>query len=175
MARATEANELPCLELLEATPDVLRGLLSGLSEEDAKWKPAADRFSIAQVLGHLSHAEGHCYRARLDRFWSEDRPVFESYDALTFFEAYRDADPEDAFNHLEEQRETNLEFLRSLPAGAAARVALHTDAGEITLGNMLHEWAMHDLSHVRQIAELVRARKCLAGAGPLGRYHRVNP
>ena len=34
---------------------------------------------------------------------------------------------------------------------------------------MLNEWAMHDLGHIRQIAELVRARKYLAGAGPLGK------
>jgi len=33
---------------------------------------------------------------------------------------------------------------------------------------MLHEWTLHDLGHIRQIAELVRARKYLADAGPLG-------
>ncbi len=45
---ATDA--LPCLDLLEATPAILRGLMAGISEEDALWKPAADRFSIAEVL-----------------------------------------------------------------------------------------------------------------------------
>jgi hypothetical protein len=60
-------NELPCLDLLEATPAILRGLMSEISEEDARWKPAGDHFSIAEVLSHPSHSEGHCYRARLDR------------------------------------------------------------------------------------------------------------
>ena len=48
-------------------------------------------------------------------------------------------------------------------------------AGEITLSQMLHEWALHDLGHVRQIAELVRARKYLAGAGPLGEDYQLKP
>ena len=35
---------LPCLDLLEATPAILRGLMSEISEEDARWKPAAGPF-----------------------------------------------------------------------------------------------------------------------------------
>ena len=46
--------------------------MTELTDEDARWKPAPDRFSVAEVLAHLSHSEGHCYRMRLDRFLSED-------------------------------------------------------------------------------------------------------
>ncbi len=35
-----------------------------LSDEDVRWKPSPDRFSVAEVLAHLSHSEAHCYRAR---------------------------------------------------------------------------------------------------------------
>jgi hypothetical protein len=166
---------LPCLDLLESTPEILRGLMTGLSGEDARWKPAPDRFSIAEVLAHLSHSEGHCYRQRLDRFLNEERPEFEPDDAQMYLDMYRDADPEDAFDHFEEQRETNLEFLRTLPAADGGRKALHREAGEITLDQMLHEWALHDLGHIRQVAELVRARKYLAGAGPLGKPYQLKP
>jgi hypothetical protein len=168
-------NGLPCLDILEATPDLLRGLMCELDADDASWKPAPDRFSIAEVLAHLSHTEGHCYRARLDRFLEEERPVLEPDDAQMHLELYRNADAEDAFDHFEEQREINVEFLRELPESAGERVALHKAAGEITLANMLHEWAMHDLGHVRQVAELVRARKHLAGAGPLAKGYQLKP
>ena len=63
-------DSLPCLDLLEATPAILHGLMSEISEEDVRWKPAEDRFSIAEVLSHLSHSEGDCYRSRVDRFLS---------------------------------------------------------------------------------------------------------
>lgn len=168
-------NGLPCLDMLEATPALLRGLMCEVSAEDARWKPAPDRFSIAEVLAHLSHTEGHCYRSRLDRFIAEQRPELEPDDAQLHLDLYREADPEDSFDHFEEQRETNVEYLRDLPPGAGDRVAMHREAGEITLRQMLHEWALHDLGHVRQIAELVRARKYLAGAGPLGTSYQLRP
>ena len=69
-------NGLPCLDLLDATPGILRGLMMELTEADARWKPAPDRFSVAEVLAHLSHSEGRCYRMRLDRFMAETRPEF---------------------------------------------------------------------------------------------------
>jgi hypothetical protein len=168
-------SDLPCLELLEATPEILRGLMRELSDDDARWKPAPDRFSIAEVLAHLSHSEAHCYRMRLDRFLEEDIPSFETDDAQMYLELYRDADPEDAFDHFEEQREINIEFLQNLPPGSGERKANHAEVGEITLAQMLHEWALHDIGHIRQIAELVRARKYLAGAGPLGKFYQLRP
>jgi DinB superfamily len=166
---------LPCVDMLEATPDILRGLMCELSEEDAAWKPAPDRFSVAEVLAHLSHSEGHCYRARLDRFLDEEMPAFEADDAQMHLHLYRDADAEDSFDHFEEQRETNVEFLRDLPAEAGERRAMHSAAGEVTLSQMLHEWVLHDLGHIRQVAELVRARRYLAGAGPLGADYKLQP
>lgn len=168
-------NGLPCLDLLEATPGILHGLMTELTEQDARWKPAPDRFSVAEVLAHLSHSEGHCYRMRLNRFMTEGRPEFEPDDAQMYLDLYRDADPEDAFNQLEEQRENNLKFLRDLPAGAGERIALHREYGEITLAQMLNEWALHDLGHIRQIAELVRARKYRAGAGAMASGYNLKP
>jgi hypothetical protein len=172
---AIQDEGLDCLDLLETTPAILRGLMCELSDEDARWKPAPERFSVAEVLAHLSHSEGDCYRARLDRFMAEDLPEFESDDASNYHDLYRDADPEDSFDHFEEQRETNVELLRTQPHSAGELRAIHKQAGEITLAQMLHEWAMHDLGHIRQVAELVRARKHFAAAGPLGREYHLQP
>src|SRR5438046_10402639 len=126
-------NGLPCLNLLAATPGILRGLMIELTDDDARWKPAPERFSVAEVLAHLSHSEGHCYRMRLDRFMTETRPEFEPDHARMYLDLYRGADPEEAFAKFEEQRENNLEFLRDLPAGAGDRIALHKEYGVITL------------------------------------------
>ncbi|HYL95567.1 MAG TPA: DinB family protein [Terriglobales bacterium] len=168
-------NALPCLGLLAATPGILRGLLTELSGEDARWKPGPDRFSVAEVLAHLAHSESHCYRMRLDRFMAETRPEFEPDDAQMYLDLYRGADPEEAFGRFQHQRESNLAFLRDLPNGAGERVALHREFGEITLAQMLHEWALHDLGHIRQVAELVRARKYQTGAGPMAASYNLKP
>ena len=169
------ANTLPCLDLLAATPGVIRGLMSELTDDDARWKPAPGRFSVAEVLAHLAHSEGHCYRRRVDRFLAEERPTLEPDDAQMHLHLYRDADPDEAFRRFESEREANVRYLREQDPEIGRRVALHKEAGEITLNHMLHEWALHDLGHVRQIAELVRARRYLDGAGPLGREYRLEP
>ena len=168
-------DSLPCLDLLEATPAILRGLMAEISDDDARWKPADDRFSVAEVLSHLSHSEGRCYRARVDRFLAEDYPEFEPDDAQMYLDVYRNGDPKRDFGHFEDQRKTNIKLLRGLPAEMGNRKALHRSAGEIALSQMLHEWALHDIGHIRQIAELVRARKYLAGAGPLGEDYQLKP
>ncbi len=168
-------NRLPCLDLLEATPGILRGLMVELNDEDARWKPAPERFSIAEVLAHLSHSEGHCYRMRLDRFMAETLPAFEPDDAQMYLDLYRAADPEKSFDEFKDQREANIAFLRDLPNGAGDRVALHREFGEITLAQMLNEWALHDLGHIRQVAELIRARKYQAGAGPMAASYQLKP
>ena len=170
-----EDEGLDCLDLLEETPGTLRGLMRELSPADAAWKPAPDRFSVAEVLAHLSHSEGHCYRMRVDRFLNEEMPEFEPDDAQMYVDLYREADAEDSFDHFEEQRDTNLEFLRTLPRAAGERRAMHKEVGEITLQQMLHEWAMHDLGHIRQIAELVRARMHWRQAGKLGESYKLQP
>ena len=43
-------DELPCLDLLEATPTILRGLMSEISDEDARWKPA----SLSKATGQAT-------------------------------------------------------------------------------------------------------------------------
>jgi hypothetical protein len=168
-------DQLPCLDLLAATPAILRGLMTEISEEDARWKPADDRFSIAEVLAHLAHSEGDCYRARLDRFLTVEMPEFEPDDAQMHLELYRNADPREGFGHFEDQRGKNVELLRGLPAETGERKATHKAVGQITLSQMLHEWVLHDIGHIRQIAELVRARRYLAGAGPLGEDYQLKP
>lgn len=168
-------NGLPCLDLLKATLGILRGLMTELTAEDARWKPSPERFSVAEVLAHLSHSEGHCYRMRLDRFMAETRPEFESDDAQMYLDLYRGADAEEALDQFEHQREANIEFLRELPDSAGNRIALHREFGEITLAQMLNEWALHDLGHIRQVAELVRARKYQAGAGPMAASYHLKP
>jgi DinB superfamily len=165
------------LRQLEATPEILRLLMDGLSEEDAIWKPASNRFSIAETLEHLSHVEGHCFRPRLESMVNEDNPALEPYDQEAYFAAgqYSGRNAEDSFDHFEEQRELNLEYLRGLPAGAADRIGTHSELGPIAVSHLLNEWAFHDLAHIRQISEIIRALKYYPHLGPIQSQYKINP
>jgi DinB family protein len=168
---------LPGLEQLEKTPEILRLLMDGLSGEEANWKPGAKRFSIAETLEHLSHVEGHCFRLRVERMIEEENPELESYDTDAYFAAgqFSGRDAEDSFDHFEEQRELNLEYLRGLPESVLQRTGRHSRLGDITIANVMNEWALHDLTHIRQIADLIRALKYYPHIGPFQSEYEIHP
>ena len=168
---------LPGLEQLEVTPEILRLLLDDLSEQDARWKPAPDRFSIAEVLEHLSHVEGHCFRARVELMVTEDDPEIEPYDTESYIAEgqYSGRDAEDSFDHFEEQRGLNLEYLHALEDNVANRGGIHAKLGVITIAHVLNEWAFHDIGHIKQISEIVRALKYYPGMGPFQSQYKINP
>jgi hypothetical protein len=168
---------LPGLDQLSATPEILRLLMGGLSEDDTQWKPAPNRFSIAEALEHLSHVEGHCFRARVERMVNEDNPAIEPYDPDVYFAdgQYSGRDAEDSFDHFEEQREMNVEYLRELPASVADRIGTHGKIGVITISHVMNEWAFHDIGHIKQIGEIIRALKYYPGMGAFREQYKINP
>lgn len=161
--------ELPAIDQLAATPEILRQLMANVSDFDAVNRPYPSRWSIAEVLEHLAHIEGGMFRLRADLIVNEDNPTVEPYDQNDFDAegAYSGRDPEDSFAHFEEQREANIEFLLDLDPSAAQRTAQHPVAGTFSLEDMLNYWVAHDLSHIRQVAELVRTTTFLPNIGNL--------
>jgi hypothetical protein len=169
--------EHPALDQLAATPEILRILMAGVSDEMAVRKPAPDRWSIAEVLEHLSHVEGHLFHVRLDQMLAADGVEVEPYDEKAFdaLGVYSGNDPEESFAHWEEQREAAVERIRTLDATRLKRTGRHPELGVFTVEQLLNNWVCHDLGHVRQIAELVRAYAFLPEAGPFQTEYKLNP
>jgi hypothetical protein len=169
--------EHPAIDQLAATPEILRLLMAQLSDEDALWIPGRGRWSVAEILAHLSHVEAHYFRAGVQAMIERNDPEVEPYETPEWEEngTYRDRDPEESFAHWEEQREDNVGFLRGLDTAALRRTGRHPAVGAVTVGNYLNEWALHDLGHVRQIAEIVRARLYLPNIGPFQAQYKVSP
>jgi hypothetical protein len=174
---AAKTLDHPALDQMAATPDIFRALLSGISNAQVNWKPTPDRFSIAELLERLSHVEAHCFRIRFDEILAADNPEVAPYDQNEYYAkgAYSNRDAEESLAHWEEQREDNLEFLHSLDPKALSRTGTHTVRGQFTLANLLNEWALHDLGHVRQLAELVRAQLYYPEIGPFQVEYTLKP
>ena len=164
------------ISFLEKTPKVLETLLAGTSEETLSWKPAPDRWSIAEVLAHLAAIET-LYGQRAQRMATEDSPVLEKYDPgrASAEGHYAQGDAEAYLAAFAEARQGTLAFLSMLPPTAGERSAQHAEMGRITLSQMLHELASHDLGHLRQIAELYRALEFYPYAGPFQKYSNPKP
>ncbi|HSC71666.1 MAG TPA: DinB family protein, partial [Candidatus Methylomirabilis sp.] len=55
--------------------------------------------------------------------------------------------------------------IRQLSPGDLASRAVHSEIGEITLANLLAEWVIHDLGHIRQLI-VAAAQPYLPAIGP---------
>jgi len=164
------------LELLEKTPVLLETMLGGLSPDLLQWKPALDRWSISEVLHHLSHIEP-VFADRVRRMITEDKPSLMRYTQphLSDPSFYASGLAAEHLAHLTDARRDIVGFIKTAPASAATRSGHHSELGTITVSNMLHEWASHDLGHIRQIAELYRARAFHPHAGPFQQYSHPKP
>lgn len=163
------------METLAATPAVLRAILSSASEADAAWKPAPNRWSIAEVLGHLCHAEPRAFRGRVQRMVEEDNPALPGYNPDDYASEYTGLTMAEGLAEFERLRGETLTYLRSLPATSVSRSGAHSELGPVNVWQLLHEWPFHDLGHIRQIAEIIRARRFYPHMGPWQQIYKLNP
>jgi hypothetical protein len=175
--QAAATPDIPGIQQISALPSVLRALLTGVSDDEARWKPLPERWSISEVLGHLCHVEANSLRYRAQVILRNDNSEFPDYDPSVFEAAgaFERANIAAALDEFEHARGVSMELLRTVTPAALSRTGRHAALGEVTMSNLLNHWALHDLSHLRQIVELIRAVKFYEGAGEWSKYHRVNP
>ena len=156
------------VSLLEKTPGLLELLLRDVPAEALQWKPAADRWSITEVLAHLLTIE-RLYEQRARRMVIEESPALTRYVPPAEPGVPRKP-PRQYLEELVALRRAFVFFLHSVPSAAGGRTGNHPEMGVITLSQMLHELANHDLGHIQQIAELYRAYSFSPHAGPFQKY-----
>jgi len=70
----TEAELKKHLEAAEKSPKEIAAAVSGLAPEVLRRKPAPDKWSILEILGHLADIE-IVYGYRLRQMLADDKPV----------------------------------------------------------------------------------------------------
>jgi hypothetical protein len=166
---------MSALHVLEQTPGVLRSLLGSATEEDLNWQPAPDRWSITMVLAHLHDMEGAGFRSRFQAILESDKPFLPSYDQLGLFRNGASFDGLAELAAFEHQRRITLDWLKKLPSEAAGRTGRHQQLGEISVAELLNEFAFHDLGHIRQVAEVYRSHAFYPRMGGFRSYYEIHP
>jgi hypothetical protein len=140
------------IALLERTPGVLRALLGGLPSSWLDGRDTPDGWTPHDVVGHLISAELDDWipRAELIVEHGTARP-FDPFDRFAHIERDRDATLPELLDRFEALRAANLGRLRELVGpGDLDRRGRHPALGEVTMGELLATWAVHDLDHVAQ-------------------------
>jgi hypothetical protein len=166
---------LPAFGILERTPAVLRGMLAGATSEELGWRPNEGRWSIAMVLAHLADVEENGFVQRFRAIAGQESPFLPSYDQWALFLTRTEFDAGEELTRFEERRQATLAWLKGLPDEVRSRTGRHEELGAISFDNLLNEFAFHDLGHLRQVAELYRAKAFYPRMGTFQQYYRINP
>jgi len=144
--------------ILASTPEKAHREIAGMSRRELKARPAPGKWSVQEILAHLDDIEEVGMRARVAAIVEQDQPALASFDqekrAVEL--NYNRKEVQQTLAHFARQRQANLRWLRTLRPAQMKRKGIHQKVGEITAGEMMHEWAFHDLGHLRQILEVKR-------------------
>ena len=141
---------------MTANVDAIGGLTSGVSDEQVKWRPAPEKWSILEVLCHLYDEEQFDFRPRIDvtlHHPEEKWPPFDPEGAVTE-RKYNDQDPAETLDGWIEERRRSIEWLIGLSRPDWDKSYTHPRIGELRAGDLLAAWLAHDFLHISQLGRL---------------------
>jgi hypothetical protein len=144
------------IEQLRRGGEAIAALVGGIDEAQARWKPAADRWSILEVINHLADEEREDFRTRLEITLRDPSAEWPSLDpeGIVVTRRYNERALTESVLRFEEERLRTLTWLESLVDPQLERSHAHARFGSLAAGDLLASWAAHDLLHIRQIARL---------------------
>jgi uncharacterized damage-inducible protein DinB len=157
--------------VLARTPAGLRALLEGLPDACVNATEGGGTWSAYDVVGHLIHGERTDWIPRARHILAGEARPFDKFDRTAQFTESRGKSLGELLATFAELRRENVEALSGmkLTEEDLGRKGLHPELGEVTLGQLLATWVVHDLDHVGQIARTMA--KAYAGAvGPWSAY-----
>jgi DinB superfamily len=148
--------------VLSTTPERWERLTGTLPSELLWRQPAPGEWSAVDCLQHLVETEGGIFPARVRHFLrGEDLPNFNPDTEGSQLGEIQPLELARTFSRL---RGDSLHLLGELKEADLSRSARHEELGPVTLGQMLHEWAGHDLMHTVQ-AERALMQPFILGSG----------
>jgi len=133
----------------------IRELTQGISEDQGRWKPDTDSWSILEVINHLYDEEREDFRVRLDYILNHPDKPFPPIDPQGWVteRTYNKRSLPQSTNNFIQERQKSLDWLNSLDK-PDWNTTYTSQFGEIRAGDMFAAWVAHDLLHLRQIIEL---------------------
>lgn len=137
--------------------DRVTALARGVSEDQARWKPTEDSWSILEVVSHLADEEEFDFPLRLKIILESDGKTWPEIDpdGWAVEREYNQGDLYESLNRYIHLRNEWLGWLGGLES-PDWETSYTAPFGDIRAGDMLVSWVTHDLLHLRQLVELLR-------------------
>jgi len=147
------------LRLQQAAPGKLALLLKGKTGRQLMRRPAADKWSVAEIVAHLADAE-LAISWRIRQVLSKNAVPIQAYDqdvwAKTFDYAHRD--PRQSLANFRTLREANVALLKSVPRKLWDNYGVHEERGNESISHIVRMVAGHDLNHLQQVQRILKGK-----------------
>jgi hypothetical protein len=143
------------LKILAATPARLGRLIRGLTKSQLRRSPERGKWSIAQLVNHLSDSE-IVFAFRLRMAIAQSGAPLQAIDEGMWAKGlgYRNADIGRKLAVFEALRRDHVRMLKALPQSAWNRYGMHQERGKETVLRIAQMFAGHDLNHLQQIRSI---------------------
>ncbi len=152
--------------LIGTTPERWIDMARALPVELLALPPAEGEWSAVECLQHLVDSE-RVFQFRVQAFLAGRD--FPNFDPDTQGSQPGAQTPLALAEELARMRRESLRMLEKLSPADLEREARHGELGRVTLNEMLHNWAAHDLNHTVQ-AERALMQPFIRGCGPWNLY-----
>ncbi|MEN8806665.1 MAG: DinB family protein [Desulfobacterales bacterium] len=149
-------NHLQIITHLRVNGDVFKYLFKNLVDEQARWKPGADRWSLLEVINHLYDEEREDFRKRLALVLSDPDAPWPAIDpeGWVLQRGYNERKLNESLDNFFRERSTSLTWLRELASPDWQAIHHHPKMGSMSAELLLANWLAHDLFHIRQVNDL---------------------
>lgn len=145
------------VKVLGTTSKRISSLLRGLKPAWLRKRPAPGKWSIGEILAHLSEVElvlGWRIRLVLEKSGTPIQAM--NKDAWARNSRYDTMDTKLALDVFRSQRAANLRLVKLLTPEMKERYGIHSERGKESVAQMLRLYAGHDLNHVDQMERIRR-------------------
>lgn len=160
------------IEIISQTPATLKSLLGNLSDEWNFAPDGEDSWSPFDIIGHYIHGEETDWITRAKIILSQgENLTFEPFDRFAQLDKSEGQTMSELLETFANLRQKNIEILKSwnLTDEQLKLKGIHPELGEVTLEQLLATWAVHDLTHVRQLVSVL-AKQYTGNVGAWKQY-----
>ena len=147
------------LEVQAATAEKLERLIKDVPATKLRERPAADKWSVSEIVAHLGDAEIVTgFRVRL--ILGAPGALIAAYDQNSWVTSghYEKRDPRKSVEQFHVLREANLTLLESLTPEQWKHYGMHSERGQETIELMVRMAAGHDINHLHQIEKILSSK-----------------
>ena len=144
------------LDVAEKNPEQVARAVTGLSPKVMRYKPAPDKWSIQEILGHLADSE-IVFAYRIRQALADKNPTFAPIDQDDWARqlGYMEASAPELIAVYALLRRSNLRLLRRILPPDLEKGGFHPERNrKVTLSELVDMMAKHGPNHLEQIERL---------------------